>query len=303
MKTFNAYALQEKFGDFLSFCVLQKMNVEVLSARIASDPYFDFMEKNDVASFMQEDNEAIYRRLFAKRLAPVDNGVFDNAAKWCGFAYISISVSLAIPLRKVFLLYPLPVGMGDFALYHELPPSRIVKRFERDFGNRSAIDALLETKPRIPYGTPLATLLKCDLRTLRKLKDDASFYEKAPSSLLNAICEHEGWDEVFFRKSKFVPYYPALWNDSFFKQSLGEFLWLCFAKRGEPEPLFINAYAQKGEAIPEHYSGVVYSQEKAIDYLVGKPKRMLEPSAYEIAIAYAIDQFREHLLRQDKAYC
>ena len=301
MKRFDAQALKDKFGDFLSLCLMQGMDLDALSNKITFDPYFDFMERNDVASFMAEDNAAIYYRIFGSRVPLSYRDSFNNAAKWCGYSYITISVSLTLPLRKVFLLYPLKEAMADFDVYHEMASIRVIERFQKDFAKISAVKRLLEYGPRIPYGTSLAALIPCDSRVLAKLKDDPEYYLKAPSHILREVCRCEGWDEVFFRQSVFVPYFPELWNNEGFVDDMKKTIAIILRKH-EETPIIYDDH-REDFALPEHYSGILLTEYEASVYRLGKLQRTLAPSLFDIAVAHSIESLKLHCIEQGIAFC
>ena len=301
MKTFNATSLKDKFGDFLSLCVLEGISLEALNNRIVFDPYFDFMERNDVGAFVNEDNSILFYRLFGSRISERNISSFDNAVKWCGYAYISISVSLSIPLRKVLLLYPLNYAVADFTPYHEMAPIRVLEKFKSDFAVISPIKRLLEYGERIPYGAPLATLIHCDVRTLNKLVDDPLYHLKAPAAIIADLCRYEGWDEVFFRRSTFIPYYPKLWDDAAFTDDMIRVVKLMLRKHADTAILFDDSSG--GFDIPVNYSGLVLSEYEANEYVNGKFRRSLPPSLFELALSFSIDAYKERCNRQGIPYC
>jgi len=207
VKSVNINEIKNKFGYLLSFLHLQcELDNDSISNVIVESNYFDFLENNDVESFLSKDIVTISKNVFRasqKKYSPN----YLNDYVYAGECYISISISLCIPLRKLFLIYPLSKMLSLFPLYHEVAQFRVIEKVKNDISTKTAFSILLE---KSEYSV-LSVSKICDINRnyLSSLLKEAKQEDKLTYLQISKLSDLFGVDKIFFTSSNFVPYYSS----------------------------------------------------------------------------------------------
>ena len=293
MNTIDLSAVKSKFGSFLSFACLQcQMKPDILSVQIARKPFFDFLERNNASSFLGATNESLCFSIFG---ANVINGSdhFLNDVRYAGECYISVSVALSMPLRKLFLLYPLDKMLALYPTFHEMGPFRIIERVKEDLEGKTAFSVLLdESKLNL---NSLAKLLRCRRDSLTLLKEDPNHEKKLSQKTISALSELLQADPVFFSSSSFCPYSLSLWDDErfvrIFKKNLSSFL-------GKQYPIVLLLSGE--DKSKESHARISY---QCIEITNSTGRRQMPSYLFDYLIKISIDDYKESLLEDRIAFC
>ena len=292
MKSVNLNEIKSKFGQLLSFATLQcQIKEDVLSAKIVQNKYFDFLEDNNYDKFLKDDIESVCFNILG---ADIRNGTnaFRNDMQYVGESYISICVSLGIPLRKLVLLYPIEKMLLLFPTYHEMSPFRIIERVYDDIKNITSFSILLKQRG---YGVnTIAKLCRVNRRIITSLKDNPYYEEYVSKALLDDICSILDIDKVFLSKSSFVPYYFALWNDDTFKNIFKDNLENVISSHYTPVFNGEDIHTLNAYALIDFDKITLYSTRK---------ERELPPNIFNYLIKLSIDDLRIEYFKRNIAYC
>ena len=135
----NVSQLKKRFSLLLNHLLRSGLTQEYIEEKIVRDPYFLFLENNDVDSFLKTPFETIIKKVFSKEvyidysLSPISEYI------WAGEMYITIALNENIPLQRLFLLLPISVMLSLFNPYHEMNNYQLVKRYIDKYDKKSII--------------------------------------------------------------------------------------------------------------------------------------------------------------------
>ena len=267
------------------------MNEEEINEKIIISPFFDFLEKNDSSLFMKESIESICLTEFgAFAHFPSDN--FRNDFLYIGESYIAASISLEIPLRKLFLLFPIKEMLPLYQIYHEMAPFRIIEKVQSEISHRAAFQVIMKNSQ---YNiSQLAKILNCDRRTLMLLETNPDYEEKINHSLLINICSILNIDPVLLSKSQFVPYYFSLWNNHVFVEMM---------KKNITITSGINASVYLDKETIEDNKYILLTYQNAYSYKNKKMDRQISMKEFDLAISLSVKEYLNYCLENKIAYC
>ena len=267
------------------------MNEEEINEKIIISPFFDFLEKNDPSLFMKETIESICLSEFGT-FAHFPNDNFRNDYLYIGESYISISISLEIPLRKLFLLFPIKEMLLLYQTYHEMAPFRIIEKVQSEISHRSAFQAIMKNSQ---YNiSQLAEILKCDRRTLMLLQSNSDYEEKISYSLLTKICAVLDIDPILLSRSQFIPYYFSLWNNDTFIKLMKKNITIT---SGIKSTVFFNKLED------EKNKYILLTYQNAYSYKNKKMDRQISMKEFDLAISLSVKEYLHYCLENKIAYC
>ena len=297
MKSINLNELKNKFGYLLSYAHLQcDMNDTSISVRIEQSSYFDFLENDNISNFLSKDVSDICFNEFgvkAKKLSET----YLNEYVYAGECYISISISLSIPLRKLFLLFPLDKMVELFPSYHEMSPFRIIERVNEELSNITAFKILVN---RSVYSiSALSKITDIDRNYLSRLLDNPKEENKLTSRQIYILSKALDTDEIFFKKSVFIPYYSSLFKSEIFVSIF--LIELKTILSTSMDVIFDLLNEKKERNIVGRYLYV--TPEDAYIYLCEKLIRKVPDQQFDLALLLAITKYKEYCLIGKIAYC
>ena len=301
MKSVDISALKRKFGLLLSYVVIQcGMSIELLDAKIRINDYFDFLEKGDIDSFLKEDNSVLCFNLFGARENNSTTKI-RNDLLYAGECYISISISLSLPLRKLFILYPLDKMLELYPTYHEMAPFRIIDRVRNDIKDKSVFSIMLEKSDYTI--NQLSKITSIDRRFLKALKDNPKFEEKLTNEELYNLALVLNMNELFFTESRFIPFYFGLWNDevfiSYMKSTISNII-----NVNKDILFFRNVEDKQYEELIKNKKSFVYLSYHESFIIKNGRKSFKVPSEYfDLAIIFSVKQYKKYCLDNEIAFC
>ena len=296
MESVELSLLKSKFGSLMSFLALNcGLSLSSIEARMREKPFFDFLERNEAGAFLNKDLASIAYEVFdAKTISSTIS--FRNDLQYIGESYISISVSLSIPLRKLILLYPFEKMLDLYPVYHEMGPFRIIEKAKEDLESTTSFSLLLSKSPFSLL--QLSKILGMDRRILKQLLVYPSAEEKLNSEQISWICKVFGVDETFLRKSHFIPYRFGLWNDEDFvalvKKEAAPFF-------KSPMPIYFAE--ERKEGIPSNSLYGVIDFDSVSLYRGEKKLRQLPRGLFDFILEKAIGQYKDLCLERRVAFC
>lgn len=205
--------LKTKFATLLSNLYHNaSLGANNITRKVIDSPYFDFLERNEVDGFLSKNNEDICRELFGCGFNKEVNDI--GPVYWSGLQYIYILYNYQIPLKVIFLVYPLDKMMSLFDIYHEMNEKELCKRFIKDFENFSILDELRDMKDLSIR--QISQLTGIPVGSVRYFEDNNHLY-KAPSFIIDLFVQLFSCSRVLFqRKTNFIPLSFNLINDPLF---------------------------------------------------------------------------------------
>lgn len=298
MKSINLNELKNKFGYLLSYLALEcGLSADYISARIEQSSYFDFLEHNNPAAFLSKDNQDIAFEIFSARERNISDKYLNDYV-FAGVSYISASISLSIPLRKVFLLFPLRKMLSLYPEYHEVNPYRIIKRIKEEIDNVSALGILLK---KSSYSVlTLSKITGINRNLLSEIMRDDGNISKLSCEEIYRLRHALNVDEVFFLSSRFVPYYSFLWKDESFIEIMKDKIRLVLSTNKEVIYKDLNQ-----EDIRVNDKGVVIllTPEEAFIYQRGRLREKADSHLFDLAIELAINDIKTICFNNNEAYC
>ena len=198
--------LSNKFSLLLSKAYHEaNISIDVINEKITFGDYFDFLEKDELNSFLDKDLDAIIRELFGPTI--FHERVNDiGELYWAGQQYISIFLNCFIPLRTIFLLFPLDEMVSCFDAYHDKSKFQLIKDFKNNkYLNRSILRSLRKQKGLSVK--QLSSLTKIPEQTLKYYESNNRFLYNAPFNSILKIYSVLSCSLYFFKKeSDFVPF-------------------------------------------------------------------------------------------------
>lgn len=291
MKTIDIISIKRKFGQLLSTSILQYgINVDVLNSKIINSPYFDFMETNEINRFLKDNNSDICFNVFGAKQNNYSDD-YRNDLMYAGESYISISISLSIPLRKLFLLFPLSEMLELYQVYHEMNPFRIIEEVKNRIEHKSSFKILLDNSS---YSiNQLAKLIQCDRRTLMELYNSPKQEKKLPYEKVKLLSRALSISECFFSRSFFVPYFSSLWKSEEFISTMKNNISIISSLE---VMLPRDDISNKKNYILLDYSALYIFRN-------GKKVRQIYPSTFDELLSLSIEQYKEYCYQNRVAFC
>ena len=292
MKTVDIRLIKSKFGQLLSFLILDcSLDIDIVNGKIISSSFFDFLE-NDISPFLNNDIKDIASAIFGARPLNITNK-YQNDIVFAGESYISISISLGIPLRKMFLLYPLDKMVELFPVYHEMSPFRVIEKVKQEIDHISVF-SLLSSNSNYSL-LQLANILDIDRRQLTKLCSDPKQEEKLTVKEKRDISKLFNVDELFFSSSKLVPYYFAIWKNEIFIQLMKD------------EIRKISQTKKVTFSLEQSINNVTKVETilHPTDAMIIRNKKIEKMPSYlfDFALEKAIEKYRQYCLLNQLAFC
>ena len=142
----NAIQLKKRFPLLLNYLLCSGFRQEYIEEKIVKDPYFLFLENNEVETFLKTPFETIFKKVFLKE-AYIDYSLpLISEYIWAGEMYITIALNENIPLQRLFLLMPISVMLSLFNPYHEMNNYQLVKRYIDEYDKKSVLKLLAKEK-------------------------------------------------------------------------------------------------------------------------------------------------------------
>lgn len=295
MKSVNINEIKNRFGYLLSFLRLQcELDDEAISNLIVESNYFDFLENNNLELFLSKDIATISKNIFRASQKKYSSNYLNDYV-YAGECYISISISLCIPLRKLFLIFPLSKMLSLYPLYHEVASYRVIEKVKEDISKKTAFSILLE---KSDYSIlSVSKICNINRNYLSALLKDRKQEDKLTYSEINKLSDLFEVDNIFFRSSDFVPYYSSLWNDYQFVILVNKHLSLIC----ETKQVYFDFDGKKPEG-NENKTYIVVSPNEA--YLYKKTIRNKVPnSKFDLAIKLSLIEYREYCISKNMAFC
>ena len=138
--------LKKRFSLLLNYLLRSGLRQEYIEEKIVRDPYFLFLENNDVEAFLKTPFETIFKKVFLKETYIDYSLPLISEYIWAGEMYITIALNENIPLQRLFLLMPINVMLSLFNPYHEMNNYQLVKRYIDEYDKKSVLKLLAKEK-------------------------------------------------------------------------------------------------------------------------------------------------------------
>ena len=138
--------LKKRFSLLLNHLLRSGLTQEYIEEKIVRDPYFLFLENNEVETFLKTPFEAIIKKVFNKEVYIDYSLPLVSEYIWAGEMYITIALNENIPLQRLFLLMPISVILSLFSPYHEMNNYQLVKRYIDEYDKKSVLKLLAKEK-------------------------------------------------------------------------------------------------------------------------------------------------------------
>jgi len=203
--------IKKKFGTLLSkLHTDNKLSNEEIEEVIINNDYFDFLEKQNPKSFLDDSYERIAKKIF--NCETVFSEEMLSEYYWSGTMYMSICLNKRIPLKQIVLLCPLSKMLGYYDVYHEMSESQLINKFIED-DYKTSILKLIRKKRNM---TVKELSLACNIPLLT-----IKYYEKNNDSLFKASFENISKlvfflncsETLFLRYSRYTPFSYILFED------------------------------------------------------------------------------------------
>lgn len=295
MKSVNLNEIKNKFGYLLSYAHLQcGMNDASINARIEQSEFFDFLEDDNLNTFLSKSPADICFNEFKIKAKTISDS-FVNEYVYAGECYISIAISLSIPLRKLFLLFPLERMIELFPTYHEMAPFRIIERVNEEISNVTAFKILLD---RSGYSVlTISKITGIDRNYLSRLLNNPNEENRLSSNQVSILSKTLNTSEIYFKKSNFVPYYTSLFNsDIFVSLFLNELKTILSTSIDVVFDVAGTKTDKKGRYL-------YVSLNEAYIYVDKKLIKKVPDQQFDLAITLAISKYKEHCFNNKIAFC
>ena len=206
MKYVDLGELKNKFGLILMRLHRDaKISASIINQKMLFEPFFDFLERNNVDEILNKDIENISRNIFGGGIIFYNTSAEKDEFYWAGIQYINISINLNIPLKQVVLLCPLEEMLAHYVVYHEMNDIELVKEFKENENKRSILKALRKEKGYSYRELSVLTSIN---------KNAIVYYERDNKNLFNAsyknvtsIIKTLSVSDSFFKEcSDFIPF-------------------------------------------------------------------------------------------------
>lgn len=296
MKSVNINEIKNKFGRLLSYAALQNgMSVDLINEQIIQNLYFDFLENDEINRFLLDDLSDISFKAFNVRGKKYSE-LFLNDYVFAGNSYISISISLSIPLRKLFLLFPLKEMIALFPVYHEMSPYSVIEKVKEEISHKSAFGIIVKRSELSVHIIAKATGINRNF--LQSLVYDSSLENKLTIDNVVKITKLLNVDKVFITKSNFSGYYSSIWNNAIFVKIFKEKLYSI--SRSNKFPIYFEDVNK--ENIKESLF-LYLTTHSAVFYSSNKVVAKIADNLFDFVLLSAIDAYKGYCLSNRLAYC
>ena len=248
------------------------------------------MENNEINRFLKDNNSDICFNVFGAKQNNYSDD-YRNDLMYAGESYISISISLSIPLRKLFLLFPLSEMLELYQVYHEMNPFRIIEEVKNRIEHKSSFKILLDNSS---YSiNQLAKLIQCDRRTLMELYNSPKQEKKLPYEKVKLLSRALSISECFFLRSFFIPYFSSLWKSEEFISTMKNNISIISSLE---VMLPRDDISNKKNYILLDYSALYIFRN-------GKKIRQIYPSTFDELLSLSIEQYKEYCYQNRIAFC
>ena len=212
--------LKDKIGFFFSLSVINcEQPLELLEEKIICSDVFDFFETDKIEDFLELTFGEMYHAVFQSFNENKINGDnISSALYWVGAEYVSLSINKRIPLRQLFLIFPLRKMLAKYDAYHEMNEQTLLEDF--DSWKKNNIFSYFKEKTNFS-ADDISFLSGINKNTIVSLSRDnhylfntSSSNQKILSELLNispCFMKKESsfvfFDDIFFKDQRFVDAY------------------------------------------------------------------------------------------------
>ena len=198
--------LYSKFSKFISKSYHEAgINIELINHAITFGDYFDFLEKDELNIFTDKDIDEMIRDVFGP-VHMLERQTDIGDLYWAGKQYISLFLNCCIPLRTIFLLFPLKEMVSHFDLYHEMSNMQMVLFFEKEIMMKRSILRTLRKEKNFTV-KQLSLLTKIPEQTIKYYESSNMVLFKAPINSVLKIANILSCPLSFFkRESDFIPF-------------------------------------------------------------------------------------------------
>lgn len=264
----NVHDIKSKFGVLLNHLVENGFRYEYIDSKVIYDPFFLFLENNEIEKFLKNPIETIIKNVFHKETYIDYTKPLKSELVWAGEMYITISANCNIPLQQVFLQLPLNKMISLFNPYHEMNNYQLVQRFKEE-RNESILKALLQDKG---YSIrEVAFLTGINQKTLLSYLDNEKLFSASLKNIYK-LSKFLNVDPcVFSEHSSFSPFDGILLKDKkildLFVSCLAEYL------NVQPEQIYIDESFSNDTKISKEYKYGFNSNDFSIIFKSGKSNR------------------------------
>jgi len=210
MKYVEIDKLKNKFGTLLSYLYEQSgIELDNLSHKIVNNSFFDFMENNKVEEFIDMPFEEIasklynYKPYFDYSVDPI------SSIYYAGIQYINISINYRIPLRQVFLIFPLKKMVSSFDVYHEMNDKKLGEYFYSIYKKSSIFKLLIDGR----FTTNELSLFSgISVGTIRSYENNEKLFSASYEniSILSKILKVD--ESLMTKYSSFIPFDDVIYK-------------------------------------------------------------------------------------------
>ena len=220
--------LKKKFALLINCLIASGFSYELIEERILKDPFFLFMENNEVANFLKTPIETIVKNVFKKEIYIDYDKPLISEYVWVGEMYITLSINLDIPLQRVVLLLPIAVMLSLFNPYHEMSNSHLMERYQNDFSSNSVLKLFMR-EANISI-RKLSILLNIKEKTLLSYQKNDILFNASINNVYRISSFFNVPVSLFLKHSNYSPFEPSFLNDDVmlnnFKTVLANYLGL-----------------------------------------------------------------------------
>lgn len=268
-KNVGASYIKDKFSNLLSKLVGDaKLSCNEITDRLIESDFLDMFEKNDISPFYDKSYEALIYDLFQKEV--VFSNELETDIYWCGIQYMNLFFNKRIPLKQLFVLCPLQEMRKYYNVYHEQNESKLIDVFmKKEYSN--SILKVLRVKRGYSF-RQLSLLTDISENTLKYYEINDNLYKASFANVSRILFILNYSDSITKRKSDYVPSFVSLLENNDIKPNF---------------EAFIHEYYNTKDKVEYKLDGF---------WLMGKKKRLINKKTVDLAILYAIDQYKGNKL-------
>ncbi len=212
LRTCDTRRLKDKIGLFFSLSVIDcKQPIQLLEEKIIHAEIFDFFETDKIYEFLDLTFGQMYSAVFQSFSEHgIEGKNISSRLYWAGAEYVSLSINKRIPLRQLFLIFPLTRMLEKFDTYHEMNEKTLLD----DFDSFKKENVFLYFKKRTNLSVDeISFLSNVNKNTIISFSRDNRYLFNTSSSNQRIISELLHAPLVFMKKESSFVYF----DDIFFK--------------------------------------------------------------------------------------
>ena len=200
----NVGQLKKRFSLLLNHLLRSGLTQEYIEEKIVRDPYFLFLENNEVESFLKTPFETIIKKVFSKEVYIDYSLPLISEYIWAGEMYITIALNENIPLQRLFLLLPISAMLSLFNPYHEMNNYHLVKKYLDEYDEKSIIKHLANEKSLTIR--EISSLTGIGLKTLLSYLDNDKLFKASINNLYLLANFFDVPICLFNKQSSYLPF-------------------------------------------------------------------------------------------------